>query len=348
MRSFIVLLLVGLLATQMSMASQAAEQDIALFRVEIPKVEGQSFDQLLNRAMQIELIRLTGSLQILSNPERKVFTDNPKAWLNTYGYRPVIRDGVQIGEKIFFDFSAQRIYQQFQKSNLLVWPLEQRPKIFVVAGHSLAGSVTQLTEQNLPYRSDVHFKDFARNVALDIEIPQTNSDWILPETELRKKILAEMLKDMGAEYLLVIDMQQFATGNRHLTWQLYSSYLEKVAERTIKNKSASRNYLKQTFYDVLSVLSSSFRENIVGYGEFYLSITGIDQFKEFYKLESFLKAQRALFRKVTLTESSQNKIVFRLEYRGELDSVLENLHQNINLVVTSSDKLTGQVLAEWQ
>lgn len=348
MRSFIVLLFLGALAWQISMPVKAFEQDKSLFRVELPKVKGQSFDPLLKRAMEIELIRLTGTLNILSNPAIKVFTQNPKDWLDTYSYRPVILDGVKVAEKVVFDFSAQRIYRQFQKSNLLIWPREQRPKIFVVAGHYLAGLVTPLTKQNLSYRADVYFEDFARNVALEITVPETNSDWILPKTGLQKRILEEMLEKANAQYLLVINMQQDSPTKKHLSWQLYSSNLIRVAESTIKNKEVLRDYLKKTFYDVLGVLSSNYRQKSQVFGEFSLSISGVDSFKSFNELESFLRSQRSYLRNVTLVKTSQDKILFEVEYRGKLDFVIESLHKNIRLSVMSNDVGANLILAEWE
>ncbi len=347
MRSFALLLFVGLITWQVSLPAQAVEQERLLFEIEIPK-EGKSFDALLKRAIQIQLIRLTGSMDVLSSPKSQVFTKNPKNWLNTYGYRPVIVDGVTVGEKIFFEFSAQSIHAQFQKSDLLVWPLHKRPKLFVVASHSLAGSVTKLTEQNLQYRTDMYFTNFARNVALEIDVPKNNTDWLLPENRLQNRILEEMLEKSASQYLLAIDIRQSADGKTELIWQLFASNLVKVAERTIKNRQTSRDYLKQAFYDVLGVVSSSYRKGSGILGEISLSVSGIDTFADFNALESFLMAQRAQFNNVTLVESSQNKVVFEIQYRGSLESVMDSLNKNINLVITGNNALIGKVLAEWQ
>lgn len=348
MRSFIVLLLAGVFSLPWASLVMASDQNASLFRIELAKTPTQTFDALLNRAMQLELIRLTGSLSVLHNADAKQMIKQPKAWLSNYGYQPRMQDGVKVGETVFFEFDADRIYSHFQKVNLVVWPKNSRPKLLVMASQSMAGSLTKLTRSNLEYRSDVAFRDFANNVGLKIHIPASEVDWLLPKSDLDSEILSEMLESTNSTYFLTLALTQSIKGEKALTWKLYSRNLDIVSSQTLTQRKSSRAYLKQAFYQVQSLLSQRFRNHSTEVNEIELQVNSITSFKKFDALEHFLESQKSLFKGVSLTSLAEGTATFKLVYQGSLELVMQKLHSNLNLVVTGKDELSQTIKAEWE
>lgn len=313
-------------AAKALLSTSYSDSDI-LFKVTLPKTAQQSFDAALLAAMRIELIRLSGNRSILQKPEGKYFLDNPKLWLKNYGYKPQVVEGVVVGQNIYFEFAEQRIYQQFQKSGLQVWPYSKRPKVLIMMSENLGGAQTRFTQTALDYRADVDFRAVAEEVALPIRIPATESDWLLPDSDLNAAMLQEIMQQKNDSFLLVLNLHQTQNDSAQLYWFLYNSKLEKLDQKVIRltlNRTLNQE-LSDTVIDLFERLSQPYLNSSTVLGLFSLEVAGLQRFEDFKKLEDFLLLQKPQFRQVKLLELTNGVAKFDIEYQGEYGSVIRSL-----------------------
>ena len=366
MRSFAVLLSLALvmsqsasLAAQMAVAAndqtettlltlQPSDQT-SLFRVELEPNAQQSFASLLNEAMRVELVRLTGSRQIFNQLESQYFLDNPKIFLKTYGYIPRTVEGVVVGQNIYFEFDSQRFYELFQKKNLQIWPLAKRPKLLVMMSENLAGSMTYFTAPILDERFDVDFRKATERLALPVRVPETEQDWMLPDSELKNAMLLEVLQQQQENYLLSIQLQQPKLNETTLVWTLYNSQLEILEEKT--QPLESNDKVSQALSDMMTGLFENFSEPYLAsanvLGQFNLEVSGLNQFEALKQVEDFLQSQKPQFRQVKLVSVSKGVAQFDIEYQGEYSAVIDKIQALQSLHLIENNAVIGIAKAQW-
>lgn len=325
------------------------EDSDALFKVTLAQNDQQSFQELLAAAMRIELVRLAGNRHILETAESQYFLDNPKLWLKTYGYKPQLVDGVVVGQNIYFEFAEQRLYEQFQKKNLQIWPYAKRPKLLVMMSENFGDTQTQFTEATLDYRSDVDFRAIATELALPIRVPRFSSDWLVPDSELKIALLQEVLQQQQEDYLLVIDIQQSQNEATKIAWTLFNAYLEKLDQQVVT--LTTETTIRQVLADKMQALFERFSEPYLNsanvLGQFNLQISGLQRFEDFKKLEDFLQLQKPQFRQVKLLSISEGTAQFDIEYQGEYTSAIDRLQGLTSLTLLENNALIGQAKAQW-
>ncbi|BBP43391.1 DUF2066 domain-containing protein [Thiosulfativibrio zosterae] len=365
MRSFAVLLSLALVMSQsVSLAAEVAvaandktetasvtekADQTSLFRVELEPNAQQSFASLLNEAMRVELVRLTGSRQVFNQPESQYFLDNPKLLLKTYGYIPRTVEGVVVGQNIYFEFDNQRFYELFQKKNLQIWPLAKRPKLLVMMSENLAGSMTYFTSPILDERFDVDFRKVTERLALPVRVPVSEQDWMLPDSELKNAMLLEVLQQQQENYLLSIQLQQPKLNKTTLVWTLYNSQLEILEEKT--QPLENNDKVGQALSDMITGLFENFSEPYLAsanvLGQFNLEVSGLNQFEALKQVEDFLQSQKPQFRQVKLLSLSKGVAEFDIEYQGEYTAVIDKVQALKTLQLLENNAVIGIAKAQW-
>lgn len=346
MRSFFVLLLISVFLSPLTAFAEAKQG--GLFKIELVKTEASSFDKLLNKAIRIELVRLSGSKGILTNEAAKFFIKQPKSWLKSFSYVPIYSEGVQTGQKIEFTFAKERLYQQFQKSNLIIWPLNRRPKILVLGAHYLDSSATYLTQTTLQYRSDINFMPYARNRSLPLQVPKNNHAEPNLNSDLDRQVLKESMKAQNIKYVLSLKSKQDLKGSVQVSWILLDNQLNSVEQGQLGGGAPVLRYYGQMINQIMEWTSKKYRQNAGILGEITLQVSGINRYDKLASLEAFLKQQKPTFRQVRLLSQSQDVGTFDIVYQGKLETSMNLLQKNTHLGGIVNDAFIGQLQAEWQ
>jgi len=345
MRSFFILWAMCLfLFTLNAQANDKAR----FFTIELVKTEQSTFDALLKKAMQIELVRLSGSEAILKKEAAQAFFKQPKRWLERFSYAPIYSEGVVTGQKIVFQFDANRLYQQFQKENLIVWPLNQRPKIWVQGVHYLDTSPTYLTQDILPNRADVDFAHYAKNMSMPMIFPKTKANRFNLNSDLDREVLMESMKTDGIDYVLKLTSKQDISGQIQLVWTLLNKQLNPVEQGRLGGQDSVLTYYEQLVNQLMQRLSAPYRQNAQILGEVTLKVSGIDAYAKISTIETFLQQQKPILQQVKLSSVDGQTATFDLIYQGELKMLINRLQRSDHLGLTQNDAVIGRLNAEWE
>lgn len=311
----------------------------------------ERFNKLLSEAMQIELVRLSGSRRILSNKDARSFLRQPRVWLKSYRTEPYQVDGVIVGEQWIFEFDRARLYQAFQQAGLLIWPEEKRPTTLVFGSRRLDSQVTYLTQKVLQQQSFFDFSSQANDVGLPIIIPKQHQAWPNLNSTASSPVIAAHLASEGAHWALVYEFVYDVSGKQGINWRLFNrkgrTFLSGEEFNDTNELQFSREQLKSLFETLLSFYARPYRDQASILGAVNLELNGVTSFEQIQRMEAHLNQAKPKIHRVFLSRLNTNQAVFEIDYQGDLASVIELLRQVEGLQIDSSELHIGQIEASF-
>ncbi len=331
MRSFCLLLLFCLLSlassaqASFSVGSQT-EQMESFFKVTLPYEGESSVNQTLEEAMTILLVRLTGQKQFLSSRVAQAYLKNPRAWLKTYNIVPRTEEGVWVGKNIVFSFLEEKLRQEFHQRFVPIWPIQLRPKTWVLGSLEQGGTVVHLNDKTLQYRVDAEFRDYPKKIKLPIFLPLNS--WNFPEevNEVARAVQTILAK-RSLDYLLRFQVHMKSDNKNYLTWYLYDSEGEVIFLGELRGAKISA-LMEQMFNQVMAHYVELgeldvFRHSSDILEPILLTIHNIKDVKKMTEFEGLLKSKPDMIRSVELVSMQagwvQYRIVPQMAYQKVVD-----------------------------
>lgn len=330
-----------------------AAADINLFTVKIVETDAEAaqgkraaFNELLEKAVKIELVRLTGSAEVLSQSETQAILNQPKKWLKNYRYEPYEQDGVRVGTQLVFEFDRERVYRYFQQQGLVVWPLANRPQTLVMGSQLLAGSLMKLDQTNLSYLPNIDYRPIAQQLAMPVQVGSSESVWVYPDAEETHPVAADVMQETEARYLLSFQAVMDVQGGESLKWQLFAKDGSVLLSQPLTDGD-TKAQLEQAFAQLMSFYSAGYREQAGFLGSLTLSVNGIDQVDKLNALETWLNQQKPILHQARLNHVTPTQAVFELIYQGDYAQVLNRLAGWPQLKLVEESAIVGQIKAVW-
>lgn len=329
-----------------------AESTIDLFEVRLVQQadeteEKQPFNKLLLKAIRIELLRLTGAKDILSQPEAETFVKQPKKWLKNYRYEPMMMDGVKVGNYVVFQFDRQRFYQYFQKQGLLIWPLENRPTTLVMGSRKLAGSLVKLDETSLSYLPTLDYRDIAQQLGLPIEMGDTGKRWIYPSNQKENPLVVDSLQTQTARYVLTFQVEPLASGKDRVAWQLFNRN-GVMMQQGLNSQGSAKSALNKIFLRLMDTYSKTYREQAQFLGSLTLDIQSLDGIDSLLQIEKGLNQQKPLIHQARLASMNGQTAQFEITYQGDYPKVIRRIAQQPGLVIVDDNAVIGHLTTRWE
>jgi len=362
-----------LVAQVVSAAPKTPVEKINLYQVVLPQdfTEKQtrqttkvapSLDAQLREGMAKLLIRLTGNRQVVFRSAYRPFLQAPKKWLKQYTFKPRLEEGVQVGQDLILDFDRERILQQFQKSDLMVWPYELRPKILVLGEYEVAGSKVLLNLEGIKQHLNLAFQPVADALGLPIQLfkGQSNPSSFMWQSQWSFQRIAPILQSLaqtnGVSGILLFSLKSLPSGYA-LTYEFFDPKLQQLPEHTLNEivlpKTLTGIELKKLyqrmFSEVAEYLSAPYRVQASVLGEVLLTVVASENAKKSFTPEQVFKIERTLqglkptLHDAKLTQLNAKTLQFEMTYQGQFERMLEVLAQKSQLYLVSADALTGEV-----
>lgn len=320
---------------------------VALVEPQESETRQQQYDSALAEAARVELIRLTGRLDINEQEEVKGFLTNPRSWLTSYRYLPVKQEGVVVGTEIEFVFDQKRIYQYFQQQNLIIWPSERRPKTLVMGTQQLAGTSVKLDQQRLDFLPTLDFKSSAERLGVPVIVPDNTEMWVTATKVENDKKIAYIISEAQASYLMTFEIINEENGDNQFYWKLYDQTGNLIRDGQASNRLASVN-LDNVFANLLSFYSQPYRDQADILGAVTLSVSGLKSVENLTEIEAELARQKPLIHQAKLASIKNNEAVFDVVYQGQYSHLLSRLQQFGNLKLTSENAIISVIKTVWQ
>lgn len=340
----------GALFVVIALASWQVQAEYSLFKVSVKLKEAESrkaqYDEAIAKAARIELIRLTGRLDINRQPEVKPFLKKPQNWITSYQYLPIEQEGVVVGNLIEFQFNEKKIYEYFEQQNLLVWPLNLRPKTLVMGTQVLGGSETYLDQQGLKYLPTVDYRNSAGRLGLPIVVPANTKLWTKAKKVEGDKKVAYAISEAKADFLMAYEVFAQTDGTNEFYWKLYNQNGKLVKQGQASNKQTQNN-LRNVFASLLNYYSRAYRDQASFLGSVTLEVTNVNSVEQLTELENTLVNLKPLIHQAKLTQLHNFQASFDLIYQGKYEHLLNRLQKVKGLTIEQHDPLTTLIEARW-
>lgn len=378
-----------LLAVQkVSAAPTAPVEKINLYQVVLPQefaeqqtgeaVTLPSLDAQLKEGVAKLLIRLTGNRQVVYQSAYRPFLRAPKKWLKQYYFKPRLEEGVQVGQDLVLVFDRQRILQQFQKTGLIIWPYELRPKLLVVGEYEVAGVKVLLDQPGLEQHLNLDFRPVANELGLPVKLMAPShttlnktmdesvllSTWMWQTPETFQQVLPDLqslLAKNAVEGVVLFALKPVkipqGQGGYQLTYELYGQKFAVLPEHTLNEivlpKTLTGTELKKLyqrmFSEVAEYFSAPYRAQASVLGEVLLTVVASEKAEQsftpeqVFKIEQTLQDLKPTLHDAKLVQLNTQIMQFEMTYQGRFERMLEVLVQKSQLYLVSADALTGEV-----
>lgn len=320
--------------------------NIRLAELKPDETKKQQYETALAKAARIELIRLTGRLDINEQEEVKDFLAKPQSWLSSYRYLPIKQEGVVVGTQVEFLFDQKRIYDYFQQQNLIIWPMERRPKTLVMGTQKLAGTSVQLDRKGLEFLPNMNYRNSAQRLGIPIKIPDSVEMWVSAKNTASDRKVAYILSEAKAQYLMAFEVVTQVNGDNEFFWKLYNQDGIEVKNGQATNRDARLN-LDNVFASLLNYYSQPYRDQAQFLGGITLEVSGLNTVEALTALESQLIKQKPLIHQIRLNSLKNYQAKFDVVYQGDYQHLLTRLHELANIEVETEDAVIGQIRAKW-
>jgi hypothetical protein len=333
--------------------SAQAQQSFNLFIIEKPLENYQSsqLNGLLQESMRDLLVRVVGGEQILSRPESENYLDSARSWVKRFYFENREADGVVIGQKLVVEFDRDRLLSQFQKDGIHVWPLSHRPKTLMIGQWEQQGLKVNLSYESLQYRIDLDYRDYANLLALPVEIPQNEADFmgLRPLSLLKKSNLSSDLRDLWQAYDYVFVFKADVIGEvSSLQWSLYSI---ENGEKLLESDETGEGFLpllQGSFDSLLEIYSQPYREGADSIALMQLEVENLPAYEALYEMERFLSRLKPALHEVRLVKVQGQTATFELVYQGLYADVLKLLERTPNLQMVEDSLYSGLLVGRYQ
>ena len=304
-------------------------------------------DQKIQQGMKDLLVRLTGDIAVLEREDVQQYITQPKSWLSAYHFESRKEDGVAVGLNLVLNFDAQRLLKAFQDAQILIWPYSQRPKTMLMGSFLSAGSLINLTPENLNYRPDIDFRGYPKLLALPYVLAEKTEKWIYPITGGRiapamSQDIRAMLMASGQNYLLSFQIEQNLDQPTRLFWKLFSIEGQALGSAQIEGEHLQA-LMQDLFNRLIAAYSYTYRESANVLNTAQLSIEKLMSAQQLIEIETFLRAQKPKIHQVSLTSLASDKAVFEVVYQGRYTEFLGLMATIENTVLLQENALTGKI-----
>lgn len=330
MRSFILLTILGCFFwTKLSWAQTTAD----LFMMEIPieASEERELEPLFARAMQGVLVRVVGGDSILQTEQANQYINNARQWVRRYAFDNVESEGVVVGRKIIVEFERSRLMNAFERDQIYLWPLSDRPKTLLIGQWEQRGLSVDISAQSLQYRVDLAFEDYTQGLALEVSVPADDSFY--RDFDLSRLLLQEQLPEslqqawqdtVSQDYLMVFKADVIGTMTRY-EWALFSLqsgqrvlYADEIGETMM-------DMLHSSFDQLMAHYSRPFRAGAGSLGLMQLDIGGVSAYADFERLQQDLTAMRPWIQSIRLLRVHTDQLSYEIVYQGHYREILRSL-----------------------
>lgn len=333
--------------------SATALASLNLFIIEKPLEDFQTsqMNELLKESMRDLLVRVVGDESVLSQPEAEHYLDSARSWVKSYHFDNREADGVVIGQKLVVEFDRDRLLNQFQKDDIQVWPLSHRPKTLMVGQWEQQGLKVNLSHESLQYRVDLDYQIYAQLLALQIDVPASESDFsgLNPESLLRRSYLSADLRSLWQEYDYVLMFKADVIGETSsIRWSLFSvTGADKVLDSDETGESVLA-LLHGSFDSLLELYSKPYREGAESIGLMQLEVEALPAYESLDQMERFLTRLKPALREVRLVRVEGQTATFELVYQGLYSDLLRVLERTPNLELVEESMYSGILKGRYQ
>ncbi|MDX1795900.1 MAG: DUF2066 domain-containing protein [Hydrogenovibrio sp.] len=331
----------------------AVQAEETLFNVQVPLsdqdsqlTKQQRFDKALAEASRVELMRLTGRLDINEKDEFQELLNNPSDWLSSYSYQSIRQEGVVVGTKIEFLFDRKRIYQYFQKHNLIVWPYDKRPKTLVFGSQALGSNVIKLDYDGLGDNPTLDFREPAKRLGVPVVEPTNSFMWIYPQDEEDPDKIISLLSENQADFLMTYQQEVSVDGDNSFIWQLYDKQGQKVLDGQAVNTESMQN-LKTVFARLLNFYSEPYRAQADVLGTVTLVLADINSADQLTAIENKLNGMKPMVHSARLHSLKDHSANFEIVYQGNYSDLVDTVQKFEHVIVTDNDAVIGLIQAKW-
>lgn len=330
-------------------ASELFQVEVSLLYFQENLNKQQAFGKALNSSANTLLVRLSATPDINNTVAGRVFLQNPRSWLESYNYRPVMSEGVEIGQKIIFNFNQSLVSKFLQNNNITIWHFQQRPKTLVFGSQKLGGTVTNIKSSNINNLPTLDFRTISKQLALPIKTPTikvSDNLWVTPQAQISANTLARLSNLFLADYILTFQEYIALTGNKTFNWKLYSANGSLVLRGKESNRLAIKN-IENMFSRLLSFYAKPYLKQSLITNSVTLTISAVDEFIKFATIKKELQNISAITQRVRLTRLENNAAIFNIQFNGSLSDLLSQINRIDNLTVLSDAFSQANITAVW-
>lgn len=315
-----------------------AQAEMNLFVVEKPIESYQEgdLDELFKSAMRDLLIRAVGANALLQTAAADTYLSRARQWVKHYQFVNREVDGVVIGRKLVVEFERERLLNAFQRDQIHIWPVSERPKTLLVGQWEQRGLAVNLSDESLHYRVDLDYRDHAALLGLPISLwpddrfyQDVNIVAIMQQSVLPPEWLT-LWRERGQDYVMLFKADVIGTVTR-FEWAVFSLSTGKRVRHADESGEVFLQLLTASLESLLSTYSREYRESAGSLGLLQIDIHGLQTYDDFVKLEQALLRQRPRVQDVKLIKVEPHKVRFELVYQGYYADVVKHLSGLSNL-----------------
>ncbi|WFE68733.1 DUF2066 domain-containing protein [Thiomicrospira sp. R3] len=352
MRSLILRLVISVF---MLFPTVQAQDSLDLFKIEKP-LEQYNVNELnvyLQQAMADLLVRLVGDAGFSTTPEAQKLIRNARQWVVRFQLVNREIDGVIMGQSLAVEFDRHRLLAEFHQSGINMWPLNFRPKTFMLGQWEQAGLLEDISAQSLEYRVDLDFRLYAQLLGLPIKLPEDRRIVELfpsPQTFFSaNRINADFVNSIsdGHQFLFVYKADRIGEVISW-AWRLYS--LEN-GELVLEGEEVGESFLAlmaSSLDRLLAFYSAPYRQGLGNVGLIDVEIANITSFQIFNLIESSLSDLQPIVTNVRLAELQADKVKFEVTYNGQLSNLFDQLDLLKQIEWTQQSLFQGQLKGRYQ
>lgn len=276
-----------------------------------------ALNQAITKGLKIVLVRVTGKSAFLTSEQGLPFFNNSRAWLRTYDITPRMEEGVQVGQNIVLRFSEQKIKAALIKSEVAVWPLKGRLTTLVMGSLVQKGALLKLTQENMRYRMDIEFRDFAKQVALPITLPESTDGWIFPvDPKMNVGQIQETLARTDHDYLLSFKLVQKGDSNYSMSWFVYSDSGEVIAENQMDGEDRLA-LIQEMLGQVMSSYVDIDSLQALNVNEIVLNVHNVFDANQILVFERLFKLETPMIHSADLLSVQAGIATFKVVFQGD-------------------------------
>ncbi len=296
----------------------------------LPIQTEELFEQSLQKAMAILLVRMTGQKKILHSRVGKKYLSNPRIWLKTYDFSPRVQEGVAVGQNILFSFLGDKLQKEFRNRFVPIWPASERPNTLVMGSLVHGKTLIKLDGNEMQYRLDLAFREYPQQIKLPITIPEfaerlSTNQWILPvESSETLKIIPSiqsLLAQTKQAYLLSFKAIMSDAYQYELNWVLYNQKGEPVLTGVQTRETGGGNFSDltnemfdqvMTFYAQIYLQALHRHKTETDTQVMSLTVHNVQNPQPLLEIERLLKSQPAMIDSFELVSMQAGKVQYRM------------------------------------
>jgi hypothetical protein len=307
-------------------------QNLDLFKVEKPLEDYDSvkLDAYFELAMSDLMVRLVGDVDFPQTEIAQNYIRTARQWVLRFQRINREVDGVVIGQNLLVEFDRDRLLNAFQQDSIQIWPLEHRPKTWVVGQWEQRGLAENISERSLEYRPDLDYRAYGRLLGLPIQLPKDQA--IFDQIDVLTFAMhtdgldeyQRLMFESQAHYVLFYKADQIGEVVSWI-WGLYSI---ETGQRVLHGEEVGDSFLgliESTLDGLLDFYSAPYRQALGSLGLIELVIEGVDNYQVFNQLEQKLLGFKPTINDIRLTEVTLDKVKFEVVYNGQLSNLLDHL-----------------------